>query len=275
MDQAQKLRYLLNYERTVPRSEKIISIVSGKGGTGKTFFSINFAYQLAKRNYRVLLVDLDFNLANVHLFLDDTPENTIFDFVLNRATLENTIVHFTDNMDIIYGDSGSLSITNITSEQVEYFLRKIIQISDRYDYIVFDNSAGISANIFTILSASGELIIVANPEPIAVIDAYVVFKIMKKNRIKTKSYVVINNAMDTADGRGAFNNLSKASMKFLKVEPDNLGYIFTSPIVSETIRAQKILSIAFPNHQVTQAINKISDNFLKKNQLANIEQSAL
>lgn len=274
MDQAQRLRYLLNYEQTVPFSEKIISIVSGKGGTGKTFFATNFAYQLAKFNYRVLLVDLDFNLANVHLFLDETPENTVFDFLLNRTTLEDAIVHYSENIDIIFGDSGSLSLTNVTEEQALYLIRKIISISDRYDYIIFDNSAGISPHIFTILSASGKLIIVANPEPIAVIDAYVVFKIMKKNRIKADSYVVINKAQDREDGKTAFENLANASYKFLKVKPKNLGYIKFDRIVDETIRGQQILSLSFPQHTITSQINKITADFVKKNQLANIEQTA-
>ncbi len=274
MDQAQRLRYMLNYEPVVPRSEKIISIVSGKGGTGKTFFSINFAYQLAKRDYRVLLVDLDFNLANIHLFLDETPENTIFDFMLNRATIDDTIVNYSKNLDVIYGDSGSLSITNVTEEQILSFLRKIISLKDRYDYIIFDNSAGVSPNIFTILSASGKLIIVANPEPIAVIDAYVVFKIMKKNKIKTESYVLLNKSEDKLDGQTAYENLAKASEKFLKVKPSYLGYIHFDKIVDESIRAQTIISISLPEHHITKSIEKITDEFVKKNQLANIGQTA-
>lgn len=273
MDQAQKLRYLLNYEPSTPYSEKIVSIVSGKGGTGKTFFAINFAYQLAKLNYRVLLVDLDFNLANVHLFLDKTPENTVFDFLLNRSTLKDTIVNYAENIDIIFGDSGSLSITNVSEEQTKSFLRKVVSISDEYDYIIFDNSAGINPNIFTILSGSGKLIIVANPEPIAVIDAYVVFKIMKKNRIKADSYVVINKAQDKLDGQTAYENLSNASLKFLKVKPKDLGYIAFDRIVDESIRGQLILSLSFPEHSITNEIQRITKRFVKINHLANIEQT--
>ncbi|RMD50506.1 MAG: MinD/ParA family protein [Ignavibacteria bacterium] len=274
MDQAQKLRYMLNYSPEIPQSPKIVSIVSGKGGTGKTFFSINFAYNLAQQNYRVLLVDLDFNLANIHLFLDETPESTIFDFMLNRSTLDETIINYTTNLDVIYGDSGNLSITNVTEKQVLSFIRKIISISDRYDYIIFDNSAGISPNIYTILSASGKLIIVVNPEPIAVIDAYVVFKIMKKNKIKLDSSVVINKAEDLRDGKTAYENLAKASERFLKVIPDYLGCVKFDKIVDETIRAQSLISVSFPEHHISKSISQIATNFVKKHQLANIEQTA-
>ena len=44
-------------------SEKIVAVTSGKGGTGKTFFAANLAYQFALTS-KVLLVDIDFNLSN-------------------------------------------------------------------------------------------------------------------------------------------------------------------------------------------------------------------
>ncbi|MFN2351899.1 MAG: P-loop NTPase, partial [Kiritimatiellia bacterium] len=46
-----------------------ITIASGKGGTGKTTFSVNLAYALAARGERVRLLDCDVEEPNDHLFV--------------------------------------------------------------------------------------------------------------------------------------------------------------------------------------------------------------
>lgn len=47
----------------------VITIASGKGGTGKTTFAVNLAYALAQRGERVRLLDCDVEEPNDHLFV--------------------------------------------------------------------------------------------------------------------------------------------------------------------------------------------------------------
>ena len=47
----------------------IITIASGKGGTGKTTFAVNLAYALAMRGDTVRLLDCDVEEPNDHLFV--------------------------------------------------------------------------------------------------------------------------------------------------------------------------------------------------------------
>jgi flagellar biosynthesis protein FlhG len=69
-------------------TNKILAVASGKGGTGKSFFILNYAYQLSSMGKRVLLIDLDSNLANIDVMLNETSENTIGDFLQNRVLLK-------------------------------------------------------------------------------------------------------------------------------------------------------------------------------------------
>ncbi len=48
---------------------QIISVSGGKGGTGKTFVSVNLALYLAKQNKRVLLMDCDVENPNTNILL--------------------------------------------------------------------------------------------------------------------------------------------------------------------------------------------------------------
>jgi len=67
LDRIRELEKLYSTEEKNNVSEKIVVVTSGKGGTGKTFFAANFAYEFSK-SQKVLLVDVDFNLSLLKLF---------------------------------------------------------------------------------------------------------------------------------------------------------------------------------------------------------------
>ena len=52
----------------------IISIASGKGGTGKTTVATNLALSIAQIDQKVQLLDCDVEEPNAHLFLNPTIE---------------------------------------------------------------------------------------------------------------------------------------------------------------------------------------------------------
>src|ERR687889_395992 len=74
-----------------PQREKhkrnILAVASGKGGVGKTWFSITLAHWLARQGDRVLLFDGDLGLANVDVQLGVTPRRDLGSVVAGRVPL--------------------------------------------------------------------------------------------------------------------------------------------------------------------------------------------
>ena len=66
----------MNASQSAPqlRGENIIAVASGKGGVGKTWFSITLAHLFARAGRKTLLFDGDIGLANVDVQLGLTPE---------------------------------------------------------------------------------------------------------------------------------------------------------------------------------------------------------
>jgi flagellar biosynthesis protein FlhG len=89
--QAKRLAELVKNETQnhAAANKKIFAVASGKGGTGKSFFILNYGYQLSKMGKRVLLIDLDSNLANIDIMLNISSEKTIGDFLQNRVLLRD------------------------------------------------------------------------------------------------------------------------------------------------------------------------------------------
>jgi flagellar biosynthesis protein FlhG len=225
IDQAYKLREYY-HSSSLAEKQNIISVTSGKGGTGKTFFSFYLSQFLAAQGYKTLLVEFDFNLGSLAYHLDYETNNTIGDFFLGSILFDELPVEIQENFSIIFGDSGKINYPENLSSQVEKLLQKLLTINEKYDFIILDNGAGIGSHIFESLKYSAMNLIVTLPDPVSIMDAYVVIKLMAKNSINIPKGIIINKCESQDEGQTAFNNLNSAAQHFFNEELNLVG-IFT------------------------------------------------
>ena len=79
-----------------------IGITSGKGGVGKSSVCIGLAVALAKKNYRVCLVDMDLGLKNLDIMMG--LENRVFydiaDVANGKCSVMQALVNSKQNENI-------------------------------------------------------------------------------------------------------------------------------------------------------------------------------
>lgn len=269
-NQASRLVELLSLRKDEKETAaKIISVCSGKGGTGKTFFALNFAYSLASMGKKVLLADLDFNLSNLHLLLNETSENPISEFFEQKKFMKEIIVHYTDNLDLIYGDSGTSDFPRISKDLFQYFFAGLTGLADNYDFIILDSAAGASDLTVYQLLKSDYNILVTSPEPTAVMDAYVIVKLLSEKGSDSKILALVNKSGSAEEGKAAFHNLSLAAKHFLKKEIEFLGSLEFSFDVHKSIVGQELLLRSNPGSPVSHSLTLIGRTFLNIAQVAN------
>jgi chromosome partitioning related protein ParA len=145
---------------------KVYSLVSTKGGVGKTSISVNLAAMLADLRQRVLLIDTDPAQNLSKYFNIPFPAEAGLTQLITTVEPEGCISHTGfSNLDIIVnddskGDKGGpiLPFLRESSSHVLYFHLAIQKLAHDYDYIIIDTQGAIGLLQEAVILASDEVI---------------------------------------------------------------------------------------------------------------------
>jgi flagellar biosynthesis protein FlhG len=207
------------------RKARIIGVTSGKGGVGKTTVSFHAAVAMAREGYRVLLVDADLGLGNVHVLASLRPKHTLLDVVEHRVELERAMVHGPSGLHVLCGVSGWSPLADLAREKIELLIREIVRVSALYDVVILDTAAGIAANVMTFLNVADDTILVVTPTVASTLDAYGVMKSMHDSKMGGHQHIVVNRADDADSAVEVASRLQACAGRFLRKQPTMLGMI--------------------------------------------------
>ncbi|MCD6367653.1 MAG: AAA family ATPase [Candidatus Aenigmarchaeota archaeon] len=161
---------------------KVISVVSGKGGVGKTTTAANLALALQEFGEKVIAIDCDLAGSNLalHLDLHPNPEKSLQSVLEGkRNVLDAIAIHKTGLM--------VLPSSHVTREDV-IDPGKFKRVLSKLDgVVIIDAPPGLTQNLHTIISLSDEIIVVTNPEIPAVADAMKVVEVIKEKKKTTEN----------------------------------------------------------------------------------------
>jgi len=140
---------------------RIISIISGEKGAGKTISATNLAVALTNLGKKVLLVDANFSTPRINSHLG------IYNFELSLKNILNKEIHFSD---AIKTHSSGLKIIpsllnskNSENLDLEALKETIFNLRNYSDFVILDSESNFSEKMIACLEACDETIIVANP----------------------------------------------------------------------------------------------------------------
>jgi len=219
---------------------RVIAMSSGKGGVGKTFFSVHLAAYAAAQGQRVLLMDADLGLANVDVMLGVSAKGSVLELVKGEKTLSQLILPTREGFDVLPGGSGLCELTALNDGQQQVMMDEMRQMSDQYDLVLIDVAAGIGDNVLYFVSAAESALVVLTPEPTSLTDAYALIKVLSRQR-GVKRFMVVVNQADAFDAQVTFRRLVSVADRYLDVHLDYVGHLPFSEDVRRTIRHQTLL----------------------------------
>ncbi len=165
MDQAQQLREYMKRHHS-PKTARVITVTSGKGGVGKSNFVLNFALGLQRRGKKVVLFDLDFTMANLNVLMGIQPTYTLRDVLFKQKNIWDILEKGSEGIEYVVAGLDLDDLLGMDENQLKYFLQQIEQLQSYADYILLDTGAGVSKETLRFIAASNEVILVTNPEPL-------------------------------------------------------------------------------------------------------------
>ena len=140
----------------------VISVTSGKGGTGKTTVSGGIGSSLASLGHRTLCIDCDMGMRNLDLVLgiSDVSLMSFEDVLSERVSLDAGAVRHPEIENLFFLTAPSaIPSDHIDSGKMKAFLEKV---REDFEYCIIDGPAGIGSGFRLACENADMAIIVAN-----------------------------------------------------------------------------------------------------------------
>jgi len=262
-DQARRLRELAGNARRQPvefggGKVRVMAVASGKGGVGKTNLVANLGWQLAKNGATVLALDADFGLANLDIVLNLAPDKNLGHVVRGEATLAEVLKTAAQGFSVLPGASGISQLADLDGSVRLRLLESLALLSGEYDYLLLDTAAGIGRNVVDLCLAAQEVLLVTDPQPTSLTDAYGLAKVLAQREADIRLRVVVNSVASAGEGRAVWTKLNSVVKRFLGREVEYLGHILRDECVGRATARQMPFVAAFPRSGATKCVEELA-----------------
>jgi flagellar biosynthesis protein FlhG len=245
---------------TAERSQKakILAVASGKGGVGKTNISANLAVCLAAAGKRVAVFDADFGLANLDIIFGVNSKYNLSHFIKGCRGIEEVCQPVVNGVDIVCGLSGIEGLVEMSDFARERTIKALEVLSDNYDVVIVDTSAGIGKSVQAFCMAADHVVLVTTPDPTAITDVYILLKILAARQYGGKFSLIVNMAEEIAEGKKVYRQIAAAATQFLNVRLQYGGVLIKDEHINLAVRKRQPVVLEYPKSSVSQSLMTVA-----------------
>lgn len=242
----------------------ITLIASGKGGVGKTWFTVSMSHILSLVYHRkVMIFDGDLGLANVDIQLGLMPEQDLGSFLEGRTSFSDAIVTYKNGgFDILAGRSGTGSLSSLSYTQLALIREELKESAAIYDHLFVDLGAGVGGSVRSLAPVARTCLLIINDEPTALTDGYAFMKVIHKQHPHMLFKIIVNYADSLVSGDKTFRSFADACQRFLGYQPELAGVIRRDARVRQSIRHQSSLVREHPNTPAVRDLKRVAARLL-------------
>lgn len=243
-----------------------IVVLSGKGGVGKSTVAVNLAAELAKKGYKVGLLDVDVHGPSVP---------TLLGLELGQPTSDGKYIYpvnYNDNLKVI---SVGFMIEDLNAPIIWRGAMKVNFINQmlsdvmwgEIDYFIVDCPPGTGDEPLSVIQALGEdvkAVVVTTPQKLATVDVRKSINFCKKLNLQILG-VIENMSGFVCPDCGKTVEIFKSGGGRQMAEEMNVKYLGKIPLEVSVVNADDNgtpFVEAFPASETAKAMSKIVDEIL-------------
>ncbi|MDQ6807657.1 MAG: P-loop NTPase [Actinomycetota bacterium] len=174
---------------------RIVLVVSGKGGVGKSVVATNLATALAARGARVALIDLDLQFGDVGLFLHLEAHAVTIDALAERddideAALDRALATSADGVRVLLAPTSPEASDLVSASSLATILTLL---SRTHDFVVVDSPAQLEERIVRVMEVADQILLVSSFGIASVKDTRVTLRLLQSLGIEPDRVAVVVN----------------------------------------------------------------------------------
>jgi flagellar biosynthesis protein FlhG len=224
---------------------------------GKSNLVLNAGLLLARHGRRVALLDGDLGLANLTVLLGQAPKHDLRDVIAGDKRMRDIVLHGPNGLLIIPAGSGVAELANLSAGDRAALLEQLRDIEESVEFLLIDTGAGISDTVLSLILASDESVVVTQPEPTALADAYALMKVVVQQFPAYPFHVLINMVRDSKQARQVHRSLAEILKRFLGYQPGDAGFVVMDSSVAQGVVEQVPFTILAPRAPASRCIEDL------------------
>lgn len=165
-------------------AKRVIAVVSGKGGVGKTTTSLNLAMAMYRLGEQVTVIDADVTASNLGLHVGLYSLSTkLQDVLAGRIEMKDAIYIHPSGMQFVP--------STISVDGLEHSIGKLERhLKDLDGTVIIDSPPGLGYDALHVMRMADEILVVTNPELPALTNAVKIVKVAEEMHKKVAGLVV-------------------------------------------------------------------------------------
>ena len=238
----------------------IIAVCASAKGVGGTFFVSTLGQTLSLKHRKVLLFDADDGAENVAIILNLKNTDAYEDMLKGALTR----VYPKGRFDVVSANPGQGKLKLYPVGRAQILALDLKNFAGCYDDVLIDCADGNCALQNIMIATAARVVLIVTPSKSDLTGAYRQLEKIKRIAPKAEILVVVNRALNSAEGERTFLSLSDAARKFMNIDIRLLGVVNQDGRIRDCAFNKTTLFERYPNSESLQSVALMADIIQKE-----------
>lgn len=240
-----------------------LSIVSGKGGDGRSTLAINLGLCLARAKSEVLLFDANLSLGSLDTSLNLQQQFNVSDLISDKKDINDILVTGPYGISLIPSPHGNPEMSRLSQIQHHGIINSFNHMRSDADIMLIDNEAGISPAVLDFTYAAREVLLVVCDEPASMQNCFATIRALNENKECNRFRVVTNKVSSSQHGLEVYSELCRQTDRYLDVLLEYCGSIPQDDALVEATRKGKAVVETSVGSRSARSIEMLAEKIKK------------